>query len=263
MIRRAVVRAALGAAVAAGALAGCGTGPETIGPTGVDELVVPSPSPDAADFVADVDNVWWPLVGGSTATYDDGTGRLLVRTVAAAPEVVGGVPAVAVRTEAVATTWSGEALPAPVTEWFAQDRRRNVWLVGGTLADGSRWEAGTDGAAAGLAVTGTPRTGDGYVRRETPRLPDVRVRVLEVGETTSIGGEELETALLEVTTEGASGSETDLRTPPTGSAAESATGTGGATGRPRAAQVDEEVLVRGLGPWSFTSLGATWTLVVP
>lgn len=249
--------AALASAVGAGLLAvallaGCGTGPETIGPTGVDELVVPSASPDPADFVADVDNAWWPLVGGSTATYDDGTGRLLRRTVASAPERVGGVQAVAVRTEAVAATWGGDALPAPLTEWYAQDRRRNVWLVGGTRADGSRWEAGVDGAAAGLVVTGTPRTGDGYVRRAVPGLADVRARVLAVGESTSLGGEDVEVARLEVTTEGAARTEAE--------AAEGGRPTGGRT---RAAQVDEEVLARGIGLARFSGPQGDWVLVAP
>ncbi|WZH54012.1 MAG: hypothetical protein PIR53_08475 [Nocardioides alkalitolerans] len=257
MTRRRGARAASvvgAAALGVALLAGCGTGPETIGPTGVDELVVPSPSPDPADFVADVDNAWWPLVGGSSATYDDGTGRLLRRTVATAPERVGGVQAVAVRTEAVAATWGADALPVPVTEWFAQDRRRNVWIVGGTLADGSRWEAGVDGAAAGLVVTGTPRTGDGYVRRAAPGLADVRVRVLAVGETTTVGGDEVEVARLEVTTVGASEAAAE---------AEAAEGGRPSAGRTRATQVGEEVLARGVGPVTLTGPQGDWVLVAP
>ena len=39
-------------------------------PTGVDELVIPTPSPDPADFVAVVDNPWLPLEPGRTWTYD-------------------------------------------------------------------------------------------------------------------------------------------------------------------------------------------------
>ncbi|MDF9717320.1 hypothetical protein INN71_08185 [Nocardioides sp. ChNu-153] len=222
-------------------LGACGTGPATAPPSGVDELTVPTPTPDPADFVADVDNPWWPLVGGTTRVYGDATGRRLRRTVGGAPERVGGVPATGVRTEAVAATWGTRALPSERTSWFAQDRRRNVWLVGGTLADGSRWEAGVDGAEAGLVVTGVPRVGDGYVRLAVPGLAAERVRVREVGEVAPVAGQDLEVLLLEVTTGGPTRDE----------------------GRPRAARRGEELLARGVGLARFDEPGATWTLRGP
>ncbi|MFW6774586.1 hypothetical protein ACOACO_09900 [Nocardioides sp. CPCC 205120] len=238
--RRGVLAGAV-ATPAALLLAACGTGPATAPPSGVDELTVPTPTPDPVDFVTDVDNPWWPLVGGTARVYADATGRRLRRTVAGAPEQVGGVPATGVRTEAVAATWGTRALPPERTAWFAQDRRRNVWLVGGTLADGSRWEAGRDGAEAGLVVTGVPRVGDGYVRLSVPRLAGERVRVQEVGELAPVAGQELEVLLLEVTTDGPARDE----------------------GRPRAARRGEELLARGVGLARFEEPGSTWTLLGP
>src|ERR1044072_2652040 len=55
-------------------LSGCGAAgqanPTEIGPQGVDELVVPTPSPDPDDFVDDVDNPWLPFAPGTVWTYD-------------------------------------------------------------------------------------------------------------------------------------------------------------------------------------------------
>ena len=41
----------------------------TIGPSGVDGLTIPTPTPDPADFVDVVDNPWLPLVADSVWTY--------------------------------------------------------------------------------------------------------------------------------------------------------------------------------------------------
>lgn len=220
-------------------IAGCGTGPATTPPAGVDELVVPTPTPEAGDFVADVDNPWWPLRPGTTSTYRDERGREVLRTVGPAEEVA-GVTAYGVVTEPVATTW-GSGAPAPTTEWFAQDRRGNVWLVGGRTDDGTVWEAGEGGAGAGLVVTAVPRTGDGYVRREAAAVPALGasvVRVLAVGDEVQVDGEVLEAVLLEEQAPDASG------------------GSGGSDAGAR-----EVTLARGVGLTSLATAEGTWRLV--
>jgi hypothetical protein len=144
------VRAA-GALALVGLLAGCGTASVPSPPSGVDELVIPTPTPDPDDFVDTVDNPWFPLEAGTTWSYvvadEAGTHRMTV-TVEPGPEVAG-----------VPTTARTSAEGAEVTtDWFAQDDRGNVWWFG---REGS-WEAGVDGAAAGLMMAETPRVGDGY-----------------------------------------------------------------------------------------------------
>jgi hypothetical protein len=138
-------------AVAAASLTGCGTASDPSPPTGVDQLVVPTPSPDPDDYVAGVDNVWLPLPAGRTWTYQvvdpRGTHRLVV-TVADGPEVAG------VATTARVATERGEA----TTDWFAQDAAGNVWWFGRE----GEWQAGSDGAEAGLAMPAHPRVGDGF-----------------------------------------------------------------------------------------------------
>ena len=65
--RRWYVALALMAALGVG---GCGDASPESPPSGVDELVVPTPSPDPADFVTGVDNPWLPLAPGASWTYE-------------------------------------------------------------------------------------------------------------------------------------------------------------------------------------------------
>jgi hypothetical protein len=145
------VRALLALLALVVALAGCGTASEPSPPTGIDELTIPTPSPDPADFVEGVDNPWFPLAPGSTWRYQvigavGATDQLV--TVAPGPVVAG-----------VATTARVSRQDGVVTrDWYAQDTDGNVWWFGRE----GEWQAGTDGAEAGLAMPAHPRVGDGY-----------------------------------------------------------------------------------------------------
>jgi hypothetical protein len=141
-----------------GVLAGCGSGAQPYPPTGIDELVVPTPHPDPRDFVDRVDNPWLSLRPGRSWTYDvarTGYGPA-VRTVTVLP-----TPVVVdrVRTTAVRTVLDRPGQSTSThTDYYAQDTRGDVWWFG--RAD--LWRAGREGAEAGLVITATPRLGDGY-----------------------------------------------------------------------------------------------------
>jgi hypothetical protein len=178
------------------ALASCSSGPGTIGPTGVDQLAIPTPSPDPGDFVAEIDNPWLPLRTGASWTYLlDGAvpSRKLLVDAATGP-FVAGVPTVAVTT--TEATRRGRTL-ATSTAWYAQDSDGNVWLFGesGTQYAGGQavpvgaWQAGKDGAEAGLAMPAIPRLGDGYRPGFAPGIAEDRVLVESVTEqvTTPLG----------------------------------------------------------------------------
>ena len=157
--RRVTVPAAvLAAGACALVLTGCSaSGSEPSPPTGIDELVVPTPDPDPADFVARVDNPWLPLAVGASWTYTDGLDDVAV-AVTAGPTVEG------VATVSVVTAGrDGETV-----DHYAQDARGNVWWFGRE----GEWRAGAAGAEAGLAMAAHPRVGDGY------RLADVPGRAL-------------------------------------------------------------------------------------
>ncbi|WP_133059079.1 MULTISPECIES: hypothetical protein [unclassified Nocardioides] len=157
------------------ALAGCGTASEPSPASGVDELVIPTPSPDPADFVAGVDNPWFPLVPGSTRTYDvsDAHGHhTRTVTVVPGPEIAG------VATTAQVSHESG----AVVTDWFAQDRDGNVWWFGRA----GEWRAGDDGAEAGLAMLAAPRVGDGYRQAYEPGVVEDNATVVALDASTTV-----------------------------------------------------------------------------
>jgi hypothetical protein len=149
------------------AAAGCGAeAPQSV-PAGVDELVIPTPSPDPTDFVRGVDNPWLPLAPGATWRYrvSASTPGTLVVTVEDTTYDIAGV----------ATTPVGRTEPTGerVVDYFAQDRKGNVWWFG---REGV-WRAGDGGAEAGLAMPATPRVGDGWRAAYGPGLVDVRVTV--------------------------------------------------------------------------------------
>ncbi|GAA4675675.1 hypothetical protein [Nocardioides nanhaiensis] len=168
-----------------GALSACGSGTGTAPLAGVDGLEVPTPSPDPDDFVAEVDNPWLPLVVGSSAVYEPGTGVLgadvaqLLVSVEEGPQVAG------VATTAVRRTTTGSEGTVPpdpeaggeTVDYYAQDAAGNVWWFGRE----GEWLAGEDGAEAGVAMLATPRVGDGY-REALAAGIDVRAQVLSLDE---------------------------------------------------------------------------------
>ena len=167
-------------------LSGCGAAgqanPTEIGPRGVDELVIPTPSPDPDDFVDEVDNPWLPFSPGTVWTYDvagSAVQRLEV-SVEDAPEAVAGVSCVVVRR--TGTDRDGRVVEEVVT-YYAQDRAGNVWTFG---EEGDRaWRAGEDGAEAGLAMPAFPRVGDGYLQERGPIAAD-RSTVLALDEERTV-----------------------------------------------------------------------------
>jgi hypothetical protein len=177
---------ALAAATLAVLLTGCGTASAPSPPAGVDELVIPTPTPDPDDFVEGVDNPWFPLEPGTEWTYSvadaAGSHRLTV-TVAPGPEVA-GVP-----TTARVSAEDGTV----VTDWYAQDDDGNVWWFG---REGS-WQAGEDGAEAGLAMAATPRIGDGYRTASAPGTSEDIAYVATIDERVEVPAGTFATVLVQ------------------------------------------------------------------
>lgn len=163
-------------------VAACGSAPETIDPSGVDGLVVPTPAADPADFVDEVDNPLLPLKPGATWRHRGHSGG---ETVTSTTEVLAGSRDV----QGVATTVVRQVVrvgdaESEVERYYAQDRAGNVWLFGvevrtplpaAARSDGAAavpllesWRAGEGGAEAGLAVPAEPRVGDGYLTGTRP-----------------------------------------------------------------------------------------------
>lgn len=177
--------AAAGLALLA-SLAGCGSASVPSPPSGVDELVIPTPSPDPADFVATVDNPWFPLEPGTTWTYtvDDAAGEhTMTVTAEPGPEVAG------VATTARVSTQGTDV----VTDWYAQDERGNVWWFGRE----GEWQAGEDGAEAGLAMADTPRVGDGYRTALAPGVAEDTATVTALDDRVTVPAGTFEALLVD------------------------------------------------------------------
>jgi hypothetical protein len=171
---------ALAATLLGGALAttlgACGASPMAVGPTGIDGLTIPTPSPDQADFAARVDNPWFPLVPGTVWVYKSfsatQSGRV-VATVLRTPREIAGVATTGVRWQ---TPQHGRSVTI-VVRWYAEDTAGNVWWFGqdvrrpSLMVDplaGRSWLAGQGGVEAGLLLSAQPRVGDGYVNAQGP-----------------------------------------------------------------------------------------------
>jgi hypothetical protein len=186
----AVRAAALMAAVtlAPVALTGCGASPAELGPTGVDELTIPTPSPDPTDFSGQATNPWFPLTTGTRWTYrDDTITSSTPVTAEVLPETreIAGVATTAVR------WWIGNRSErrVAVTRWYAVDTDGNVWWFGQEVTPDSppldslarrSFQAGLDGAEAGLLVPARPRAGDGYRNARQPGVVQRRSTVLSL-----------------------------------------------------------------------------------
>jgi hypothetical protein len=172
-------------------MSGCGASPLELGPTGVDGLTVPTPTPDAADFAGDASNQWFPLVSGTRWTYrqDWATGgRSVVAEVMRRRRVIAGVGTTPVRWQ----VRSHGTARTVMVRWYAADSRGNVWWFGQRiLGHGARldslaarsFQAGRDGAEAGLVMAAAPRQGDGYLNAEQPGVVERRSTVLSLRAT--------------------------------------------------------------------------------
>jgi hypothetical protein len=128
----------------------------------------PTAGPNPGDFVARVDNPWFPLLPGTTFVYGgvkDGKTARDVVTVTHATRTIQGV-----RSTAVADRlYLAGRLEERTTDWYAQDRRGNVWYFGEATAELDRaghvtstegsWLAGRNGAKAGIYMTARPTVG--------------------------------------------------------------------------------------------------------
>jgi hypothetical protein len=155
-------------------LAGCGSGAASYPPSGIDGLTIPTPSPDPGDFVARITNPWLRLTPGRTMRYDvKRTGRPdATRTVTVLP---GTVVIDGVRTTAVRDDLTGADTTSTRTDYYAQDRAGNVWWFG----QRGLWQAGREGAQAGLLLTATPRLGDGYRAAYAPGVVEDVITVAQ------------------------------------------------------------------------------------
>ena len=149
--------------------------------------------PPATAFVRTVDNPYFPLRPGTTLRYEgtaDGERATDTVTVTRQTKTILGIKAVVVLDVATA----GRKPSEKTFDWYAQDKRGNVWYLGEdsfdrkngkwVRNDGS-WQAGVDGARAGVIMKGRPRAGDTYRQEFYKGHAEDLGRVLRTGVSVS------------------------------------------------------------------------------
>ncbi|GGI43831.1 hypothetical protein BCL57_000158 [Agromyces flavus] len=195
--RRAAVRAAVAApaAVAAAvlALSACTAGTPAASPSAGDlpqggETV----ELDPAEFSADIDHPYWPMEPGTQWEYRelDGDGetlRVVVTATTDTREIANGVTARVVRD----TVYQGDEIVEDTFDWYAQRDDGSVWYLGEDTAefeDGEiattegSFEAGVDGAQAGVLLPADPKPGQSYRQEYLEGEAEDEGEVLRVGE---------------------------------------------------------------------------------
>lgn len=127
---------------------------------------------DPHEFTTHIDNRYWPMTPGSRWIYREDaengrTQRVTVTVTDRTRTVAAGVRARVVRD----VVTQGGRVVERTSDWYAQDRAGNVWYLGedttefaeggGASREGS-WEAGRDGAQAGVIMPAHPRPGLRY-----------------------------------------------------------------------------------------------------
>lgn len=112
-------------------------------------------------------NLYFPLIAGTTRTYDSNDGQTITVSVTGLTKVILGVTCRVVHD---VVEEDGQVIE-DTEDWFAQDVQGNVWYFGEIsqdLEDGElvslngSWKAGVDGAKAGIIMKASPHAGDVY-----------------------------------------------------------------------------------------------------
>jgi hypothetical protein len=146
---------------------------------------------DPADFSTDITNPYWPMKPGSKWVFreTDTTGKkekVVVTVTNKTKTIANGVEARVVRD---VVTENGT--PVEITDdWYAQDKAGNVWYLGeavrnyqnGNLVDrDGSFEAGVDGAQAGIAMPANPEPGLSYRQEYYKGVAEDKGAVVTVG----------------------------------------------------------------------------------
>ncbi len=147
---------------------------------------------DPADFSTNIDNPYWPMKPGSRWVYSetDSEGkreRVVVTVTDKTKKIANGVTA-----RVISDVVTENGVPVEITDdWYAQDKDGNVWYLGeavrnfenGKLVDreGS-FEAGVDGADAGIVMPADPVPGLSYRQEYYKGKAEDKAEVITVGE---------------------------------------------------------------------------------
>jgi len=200
-LRALVIGAVLAAPLA---LAACGGGEEA-SPVSDPAVAVPGrdlpqgSEPvklDPAQFTTEIDNPYWPMKPGSRWVFDETSGdgprqKVVVTVTHRTKRIANGVEARVVRD---VVTEGGELVEV-TDDWFAQDAEGNIWYLGEKTAEyrngqvttrAGSFEAGVDGAQAGIIMPADPESGMAYRQEYYKGEAEDEASVLSVDEQVEV-----------------------------------------------------------------------------
>jgi hypothetical protein len=141
-----------------------------------------------------IDNPYFALIPGTTFTYEseteEGTEEDIVVVTNETKEIL-GVTATVVRDT---VSLDGELIE-DTFDWFAQDKEGNVWYLGEdtkeyengeVVSTEGSWEAGVDGAEAGIVMLAYPQVGDTYRQEWYPGHAEDAAEVVSLSEEVTV-----------------------------------------------------------------------------
>ncbi len=144
-----------------------------------------------ADFTTQIDNPYWPMSPGSKWVYAEsdtkgGRKQVVITVTDKTKRIANGITARVVRD---AVSENGELVEV-TDDWYAQDRDGNIWYLGEQTAEyangkvttkSGSFEAGVDGAQAGIAVPADPAPGMTYRQEYYAGEAEDKAGVVTVG----------------------------------------------------------------------------------
>jgi hypothetical protein len=156
-------------------------------------FALPPPLPAPSEFAPRVDNPWFPLQPGTTYIYrgrKDGAPTREQVAVFTETKTILGVRATVVSDKLFARNGRRWRIVERTRDWYAQDRRGNVWYLGEATAEIGRsggivsregsWQAGVDGARAGIFMPARPHRGQRGIQEMYKGEAEDHFRVLSL-----------------------------------------------------------------------------------
>ena len=150
---------------------------------------------DPSDFVRQVDNQFFPLTPGTTFFYEgskEGVPTSNEMYVTHQTKTILGVRTTVVHDRA----FEDGVLVEDTFDWYAQDEDGNVWYFGedtkeldaegNVISTEGSWEAGVNGAEAGIIMEARPQVGDRYQQELAPGVAEDMARVIGLDESACV-----------------------------------------------------------------------------
>ena len=150
---------------------------------------------DPADFVATIDNPWWPMAVGSKwvakETSGNGPGQKNITVVKSRTKEIVGIAATVVHDKVLE---QGDVVE-DTFDWYAQDACGDIWYLGENtkefenghvVSTAGSWEAGVDGAQPGVIVPADPQIGVDYRQEYHAGDAEDQARTLSLDEQVTV-----------------------------------------------------------------------------